>query len=153
MTANATRDKDCEKTLMAPVSGKIAESVLAVMQYFGIKKLEVRRMEQADYHRSSAKIEWFNGLPKEMQPGCIMVKDALSDILALTGIVGIDISVSEEEEAKMVKQYVNFVKSSSANTDDKPENTVTTEQKPSEPETEPTAVAEPVAEDTANGSV
>lgn len=110
MTANASRNQLSETSLMAPVAGKVTEAVLIIMQYFGIQKIEVKKLISADYERVVAVASPFEGTPPEVAECGYLIKESLAEILAATGVIKLEISAEEEDVKKLVDGYGLLIK-------------------------------------------
>jgi len=131
MKAIANRNKESENTLMAPIAGKLAEAMLVVMQMFGIKKIESKKLRSSDFERLVSDINIFDGTPDEIKACGFLVKDAIASILAAAGVVGIEItSETKDEEAVLVKNYQALVDHYNSTTPDKEKEPAENKKKP-----------------------
>lgn len=111
MTANAVKDRQTETSMMAPVANRVAESMLQIMQTFGIKKMSGTKLKSASYERIVATPVFFPNTPPEVTQCGLLVKDDIMRILASAGILQLEIVSTEEEDAQMAKGYSVLVDS------------------------------------------
>ena len=102
MTATAARDITARPSIVSPMATKISESMLPMMQYIGIKRLEARMLESGNMRRIIADVELFDGVPEDMKAFVMLVKDSIASIVAATGIAKIEIN-ADANEVDMLK--------------------------------------------------
>jgi len=102
MTATAARDITARPSIVSPMATKISESMLPMMQYIGIKRLEARMLESGNMRRIIADVELFDGVPEDMKAFVMLVKDSIASIVAATGIAKIEIN-ADDNEVDMLK--------------------------------------------------
>lgn len=108
MNAHARKNIGSELELMSPVAGKVTEAVLLLMQYFGLQKIEVRKLKGAEFERIVAMSSNFEGTPFKIIEHSFLVKDILAQLLASVGVINLEIEASEEEKEKLLEGYLQL---------------------------------------------
>ena len=109
MTATAGRNKDTEPSVMSAAAEKISEAMLVLMQIFGIKRLECRKLKSADFERILTDVQKFDCTPPEIESAGVLVKDAMMQILAAAGIVKLEIEATDEDMKSLDENYKAIV--------------------------------------------
>lgn len=109
MKANARQDKNSKTSLMAPAAGKIVESVVSILPFFGISKLEIKKISSANFERLVAHADFFEGTPNDIASCGILVKDSIANILAATGVVELSIEPENGELAGLVEGFKKLI--------------------------------------------
>ena len=120
MKANAARDPNAAKSVMAPAAGKVVEAALLMMQYFGLKGLQVKKLASADFEKVIAVVEFFPGTPEELKECGVLVKDSIAEVLASTGVVRLEIEADESEVKTIVTGYEKMIQMYHAKPAEKP---------------------------------
>lgn len=109
MEAKATKVEMANAHVTSVLSEKITESLLQIMQFYGISKIETRTASAGGFTRTLSTIDLFPGVPQELANAALFVKDGLAEILASCGVVGLTITASDAETAKMQAWYVDLI--------------------------------------------
>lgn len=109
MEAKATKVEMANAHVTSVLAEKITEALLPIMQFYGISKIETRTASAGGFTRTLSTIDLFPGVPQELANAALFVKDGLAEILASCGVVGLTITASESENAKMQTWYVDLI--------------------------------------------
>jgi hypothetical protein len=109
MEAKATKVEMANAHVTSVLSEKITEALLPIMQFYGISKIETRTASAGGFTRTLSTIDLFPGVPQELANAALFVKDGLAEILASCGVVGLTITASDDEKAKMQDWYVDLI--------------------------------------------
>ena len=106
MNATASRDASAKVSIMAPMASKIAEDlILPMMQYVGIKEIELNKIESANYTKIVPDIKCFDKTPENMVSYAMIVKEAIAILLASLGMPKLKINADPGEEKVLVDGY------------------------------------------------
>lgn len=109
MKANARQDKNSKTSLMAPAASKVVEAMVNILPFFGISKLEIKKISSANFERLVAHADFFEGTPNDIASCGILVKDSISNILAATGVVELSIEPENDELAGLVEGFKKLI--------------------------------------------
>lgn len=110
MTARVSRNEQAVSALMASECESImTESVLPLMQRSGIKKIEIKKMESALSVKLVPMVEYFDGVPDKFKLFSELVKYPIGDIMALLGVVLVDIRDATEQEVATIVTNCNRI--------------------------------------------
>lgn len=110
MTANVFRDPSVKASMMSSEYKSATSTIfIPLMQRAGIRKLAVKRLVEASAVKYVPEVEYFCELPAEMKPFSLMIQTPLSEILALFGILRIEIESSKEECDSLKSTYERIV--------------------------------------------
>ena len=105
MTANALRDVKSKPSIVTPIANKISEAVLPIMQYIGMKQLDVKVAESANLRKIVFTAECFDKAPENMVAFSMLLKDALAEIIAAAGITHLEIIADKSEKDLLIDGY------------------------------------------------
>jgi len=110
MTARVSRNEHAMSALMASeCEAVMTESILPLMQRSGIKKIEIKKLESALSTRLIPFVEYFDGVPDKFKMFSELAKYPISEIMALMGVVSVDIHDATEQEVATIVSNCNKI--------------------------------------------
>ena len=110
MTARVSRNEHAISALMASeCEAVMTESILPLMQRSGIKRIEIKKLESALSTRLLPVVEYFEGVPDKFKLFSELAKYPISEIMALMGVVSVDIHDATEQEVATIVSNCNKI--------------------------------------------
>lgn len=118
MKAKASRDNTVSDT-MSGAADRISEAMLTVMQAFGIRELECRRVKSGKLEKTFAAIKPFDEAPNEIRYAAMAVKDPIADIFLSIGVVKVELEPEGDDGKTLAAGYSRLLEAANG----KPEGT------------------------------